>query len=69
MGLFLRTIVSTATDRAYLSFHTPSCDMFPLLLNKNESIVLVMTSKNEASLSLVSNLVASRVWDERSDAR
>ena len=59
MGLFLRIMVSTAIDSAHLAVRAPFFDMCHLLFIVNESIVLVITPKNEASLSLVSNLDTS----------
>ena len=62
-------IVSTAIDSAHLAFYAQSFDMCPLLFIVDESFVLVMIPKNDASLSLVSNLDTSQIYDERRDAR
>ena len=43
--------------------------MCPLLFIVDESFVLVMIPKNDASLSLVSNPDTSPIYDERRDAR
>ena len=47
MGLFLSMIVSTAMDNAHLAVCAPSFDMCPLLFMDEESLVLVMISKND----------------------
>lgn len=62
-------IVPTAIDSAHLAVRAPSFDMHPLLFIEEESLVLVMTPNNEAILSLVSNLVTSRMYDEWSGSR
>ncbi len=61
-------VLSTAIYNAHLAVCVPSFDMCLLLFIEEESFVLEMIPKNDASLSLLSNRLMSPMYDDSSEA-